>query len=471
MGKRRRPAQRNHHTSTEPSSQPDQQQQPQRENNKKKKATKRHLVEQERTITSDLFVPLVESSTSGGSSSRDAAERLVLQRRLQSVGYQRMAWTHVIYGIPQVDRDAADQQLPFVIDEMRDEKPTTTGRPSMQILRRLHAVVERLSDVGAYSLPTDTSKELWTPQQKRLHHVWNGYDLLSVAPANEACFQAACRQATAVDIVTLDYFSTKGGLPYRIRSSDLQALADRGATLELCYAPAVVHAPLRPKLIQCSREWLTASRAVGSLARILVSSGPRTYSDATMSADTTRSTTNSLVRNHKKDARDLALRTPGDVQNLLHTVLQFPAAVISHQTMSQTARMALEHGWQRRFGTTMLQQVQVVSAGGGAPEEDKYSNHTIRTKPGTTPGSTTASSSSPDRRIDQKESWTDPPQMQTNDDSPRIEDEHGPIRSSSSGNNNNNNNNNKRRNSPAVPAQDSDDESRSVAGDGFISFS
>jgi hypothetical protein len=184
--------------------------------------------------------------------------------RLQSTGYTHIALTHVIYGRPvsstaNLDQtvDAADIAIPkSLYSNIAIKKPT------MHILRRLHAIVETVSDVAMYhsignindtinpssNNNRDTRTQQLPQQQQQL--LLREYGLISLGPTNDATFQAACRHAMAVDIVTVDYTQRLGWkLPYQIQPQDLQALIDRGGSLEICVAPALLNIQHRKSLI------------------------------------------------------------------------------------------------------------------------------------------------------------------------------------------------------------------------------
>lgn len=167
----------------------------------------------------------------------------------------------------------------------------------------------------------------------------NQYDLISVAPRNEATFQSACASATASDIITLDYSGSRGlKLPYRIRPTDVQAVVDRQAAFEIQFGPALLIPKLRKALVQTCRELQTAS--LGKKPLVLFSSGDRTVED--------------------RDVGDMALRLPGDLSNLMQVLLRFDATT-SNRAVGPAALEVIQRAEQRRWGKT---DVGAVSVGG-----------------------------------------------------------------------------------------------------------
>ncbi|KAL7566724.1 hypothetical protein ACA910_017779 [Epithemia clementina (nom. ined.)] len=306
----------------------------------------------------DLFVPLRVASRKASKSEPEAqdsdwqtstsphVERKMLLRRLEDVGFTHVAFAHTVYGVPNAARDRADDTLPLKNENVDVAKASK----SIKVLRRLHVVVENLSDVGLFVKPMSPVDDiaLRTGNQKSLHELFGDYDLISLAPGNDVSFQAACSNATAAEIITLDYTAkgsgSGGGLPYRIRSADVRAAVARNAVFEIPYAPAILHAKFRRKLIQCCREFHASS--AGLKPRIVVSSGPRTCFEKDGRTI--------------HDALDMAIRTPGDIKNLLCTVLQFNDKNVS-PVFTSSCDFAISKGLERRCGNAIIRDVQYVS--------------------------------------------------------------------------------------------------------------
>lgn len=227
--------------------------------------------------------------------------------RLHELGYAQVALTHTVYGRPKPEVDAATQALPASLWRQ------STASKKIHVLRRLHIVVETLADTGLY-----TSAAL-TDSNAEIHTLLREYDLVSLQPRNDACFQAACAACSsnngsnvAFDILTLDNVNCK------LRATDVKnaTVVNGGTVLEILYAHAVVNHSTSNKprraFVQTCRMLHNASQHVNRRAsfaanHILVSSGPRLIENAAISTS-------------EADAGPRALRSSGDVVNLVETV-------------------------------------------------------------------------------------------------------------------------------------------------------
>lgn len=291
----------------------------------------------------DLLV-LLPNLSSNAPEVKIQSQLLMMQlvERLASTGYTTMAFCNVVYGSPK-KQDSVESilKLPAARKRETDESLESDGdtqqrkraakrsraetdNHGMKIVQRLHAVVENLSDVGAYS-NTNAAENAATVS------LLQEYDLVSLAPRNDATFQAACL-ASEADVVTLDYTAGRGGvqLPFRVRPSDVKAVVQRGAAFELPYAPALLNVSKRKALVQAARSLQMASVSVRPKPRLLCSSGDR-----------------SIVGD--EDMGAMALRSPGDLINLLQVVLGLDASV-SHDALGASATQILERGRLRRLG-------------------------------------------------------------------------------------------------------------------------
>ena len=280
-----------------------------------------------------------------------------LRDRLVSIGFTHMALTHTIYGRPKAEDRAniaiPDSLLVFLsslatnnnknsvdietdrrgerasaksltrnnkkkrklINEISNRHAGDNKNETICILRRLHVVIENLSDIGSFLLNG--------PQEELL----NEYDLISICPTNDGTFQSVCSSATMADIITLDYTSRGLGLGYRIRSNDVKAAIERGATFEIPIAPALLHLKQRKALVHSCQELKNSS--IGTKCRIIVSSGDRTLEGT--------------------DVGTLALRMPGDLSNLFKTVMHFDEPAAS-MVVGLAPKQAIQRGRERRFG-------------------------------------------------------------------------------------------------------------------------
>jgi hypothetical protein len=267
-----------------------------------------------------------------------------LMNRLASSGFTHMALTHTIYGRPRPE-DRADKALPESLWKVSQDKGTEkepaskkrkfncggdddakSSNSPIRILRRLHAVIENLSDVGVYMANGPHADIL------------NEYDIVSVSPRNEKVFASVCKSASVADIITLDYTAGRGGLklPYKIRSVDIKNVVARQAVLEVPFAPALLHTKQRKALVQTSRELQMAS--MGVKINVLFSSGDRTFDEVDMGA--------------------MALRTPGDLTNLMQAVLRFDPKT-SHDAVGASGMTVIKRAKHRRFGSSDIADVFV----------------------------------------------------------------------------------------------------------------
>jgi len=242
-----------------------------------------------------LMVPLTQG---------DSKERVLLMQqtidRLSSIGYSHVAFCHTVYGKVKPD-DAAETTFGLI---------SKLNRGSLQVLTRLHIVVENLADVGHY-----------TAENASIKLLLQNYDLVSLSPRNDAVFAAACSTATLIDIITLDYTSGRGGvqLPYKIRTLDVKAACKRGAVFEMHYSPAILTLGQRKAFVATAQALQSSS--LGSKPKVLLSSGDSN-----------------------------ALRAPGDLINLMKTVLLFNPT-ISFAALSETGNYAIQTALRRKFGT------------------------------------------------------------------------------------------------------------------------
>ena len=270
-----------------------------------------------------------------------------LLERLESSGCTLVALAHTVYGAPPPPSSSDKRRNGTTNDDDAfpdDVKTLFRGKGTMRVVRRLHAVVESLSDVGLYSRPSSTASSLVAssssspvlpPHNTAPRPVLRSYDVVSLAPRTEAAFRACCASATAASIITLDYHSPGGGsshrLPYRIRSEDVEAAVQRGATFEVLYAPAILNSgAIRRSFVQTFRAVHDAGRA--SKPRILLSSGYRHKYNGGGSSGGEAS---------DSDVGTLALRRPGDLINLLECVCHLPKAKAVAAVSASQARTAL----------------------------------------------------------------------------------------------------------------------------------
>jgi RNase P/RNase MRP subunit p30 len=256
-----------------------------------------------------------------------------LLNRLVTVGYNKIALTHTVFGSPRQIEDRADS----VIKQDIVQQQCKNNKAKLQIVRRLHAVIENLSDVGHF-----VNQNKQTPTSTIL----DGYDLVSIAPRNDAVFQATCASATATEIINLDYTTAagRGGLPFKIRATDVKAAVSRNVVFEIPYAAGVLNPNQRKALVQTCRELQTACQ--GLKPKIIFSSGGRVVGDS--------------------DVGSMSLRMPGDLANLQHAVLGFDTKMAT-DTLTTHCAFALEQGRKRRFGDSIVVHVHLEDVDVYAP--------------------------------------------------------------------------------------------------------
>lgn len=238
--------------------------------------------------------------------------------RLDFLGYSSIALVHQVYGKPKdLDADQIFHPYELILSSNKKRKRT------MQVHRRLHAVLENLSDVAFF-----TSHD---------HKAFDSYDLISVAPCSDAILDSVCSSAL-VDIITLDY--TRGGLPFKLRSSHVQAAVDRNIAMEVLYGPSIHHLTHRKAMIQTIRAVESASR--GKKLQLIVSSGGETNT----------------------------LRLPGDISNVLMTLACLdPVQARAAQCKAPSA--VLDDARRRRLGQGTTTTVVSVALATQKEDDDE----------------------------------------------------------------------------------------------------
>ena len=295
---------------------------------------------------SDLFVPLPTTTDSSSSSGRNILVKQ-LSQRLQEAGYQQVAFTHTVYGKPKDPIDRVDHALSedcLRLSSRNDHqsssnnhRQSTTG---LKVFRRLHAVLENLSDVASYTNQSATEEA---------RSILEEYDLVSIAPRNEAVFRAVMESALACDMITLDYTVQRSGLPFRVRTADMRAIIERQIALEIPYAAALLQPSWRKSWIQVAVQVQQASR--GQTPTILWSSSGDRKTE------------------HVNDTTTLALRRPRDVQNLATTVLGFDR----RRPTTRAAHLVLARAQRRRHGTDLIANIEM-----GTPTSSTTTTETTR---------------------------------------------------------------------------------------------
>lgn len=237
--------------------------------------------------------------------------------RLTLSGYSTAAFSHTIYGQPDLKKDKVDNCLdnmiqnftttnvdnPKMKNKEEEKKQPESSSHSIKLLKRLNVIIEELSDVALYS--GEEQEEQNNPNKKpepemNMNTFLNSYDIIAISPRNDAVFGAVCSNAHACNVIILDY-TTGGRLPFKLRPFDIAAATKRGAVFEICYASAIINPDKRKYFIQTGREFFLSSTLQNIKASLIVSSGKRIDSDGV-------------------DIGPLALRSPQDISNVIEVL-------------------------------------------------------------------------------------------------------------------------------------------------------
>ena len=273
-----------------------------------------------------------------------------LMSRLQSTGYGAIALSHTAYGRPDPKKDAAGVVLQDSVLEssLQASNGASAGTSSantkkkkncLQILKRLNAVVEELSDIAYYTESTADASGggVGVGGGSEVNDVLDSYDIVALSPRSDATFASACSTASRADIIMLDY--STGRLPFKLKGSSVRAAANMGIAFELCYASAILEPSKRKALVRIALDLHNASRGVRNPSpRIILTSGARVAAG--------------------EDFGTMALRTPSDLVNVLKTVLQF-GDVQAMDAMGAASGYVVTRCRNRKLGLC------VVPSGGG----------------------------------------------------------------------------------------------------------
>ena len=305
----------------------------------------------------DLNVPLPKVPKDLAGRKRAAAQRNAIADRLRDTGYSVVAFSHTVFGRPDPGRDRADAVMPagFVSADIhpvellggvadggcggakKRKRSAGGGSPAsnggggggLTVLRRLNVVVEELSHLAHY-MSAEASKQDDRSGGGNVADVLRTYDLVAISARNDGTFASACETARSADLIVLDYTAGPGGvcLPHRLRPKDARAAASRGAAFEVHYGPAVMDPSKRKALVRTAGELRAACLGVRGV-RIVLSSGSRVVDGL--------------------DTGAMALRGPGDLVNVLRTVLGFDDRVAG-DALSEAACSVVVRGQNRRAG-------------------------------------------------------------------------------------------------------------------------
>jgi hypothetical protein len=360
-------------------------------------ATHTRNTETEESLYYDLNVPLIldknhatdnhgnieyENSDAGtdagtGTTANNglSKENSALISRLNQIGYSVIALSHSIKGRFDLDKDAASQTIPSSCTFMSriqngDNKSSkesnkkrvklsgnrrvdgsgSNSNRSCRILKRLNVIIEEASDLELYcnNVPNGATSE-----------ALNSYDIIAMSPQNDTSFSAICTTSASTgtsnmsnhyhcDIIILDYTAGRGGiqLPYKLKTSDVRAAANRGIVFELPYGPALIDPSKRKAFVQTAHLFLNTCTGGGIKdndgddndndgdndehdlpPKIIISSGQRIFEN--------------------NDRGIMALRSPGDMINFANIILSMDQKN-SRDALSSNAYHALQKGRNRR---------------------------------------------------------------------------------------------------------------------------
>ena len=331
----------------------------------KRKKTKRN---RSQGTWHDLNVPLYHiRSSSLSSSSKEGyqealkkKEHLKMIQRFENTGYSSIAFSHTIYGCKSIHstNDLACTAIPLPntsnknytnkkrkreennpanhnkTNNNKDDDHDTQPNTKISILRRLNIVMEEVSDLQYFTSSfTDDNDEKDGDdfsRNKAKRNVFQSYDLVAISPQNDTVFAAACTSPHSIygrDIIlSLDYTCGRGGvqLPYKLKRSLIQSAVQNGIIFEFPYAPAIVDVSKRKALIQTIMTFHSTS--IGLRPQLMLCSGSRHSSSS-----------------GGRDASTMALRTPGDLINLLHNILGFSSIEHAKKTLDSTPALILQN--------------------------------------------------------------------------------------------------------------------------------
>lgn len=278
----------------------------------------------------DLFVPIPKKCVNDGKRVTESATKTLEQilLRLQETGFKCVAITHIVNGPPRSPDDRANVAMPDgTLTKLR-----TTLNNNVILLRRLHVIVENISDMALFS-----------PQSTSESELLSDYDLLSIAPRNERVFQAACT-CDGVDIVTLDgSASTSNVLPYTLRSTDIQSIRSRRAILEIPCASPILNRTARKGWIQTCRSVITAS--LGS--RTASSSLPQARVPILFSSGLRLALGPNANSQRQIDVGSFAFHSPDDLLNVIQSLLTFDNKT-AIQSLTSSGQAAIDHANKRK---------------------------------------------------------------------------------------------------------------------------
>lgn len=271
-------------------------------------------------------------------------EQRSLIDRLGDSSYSTIALSHQVHGKVKANQDEAHLTIPTIDSSSNNKKRKAVSQESnsnissssnnscsnkVKILKRLNVIIEQESDLAHYSNKTNHTTQA----------ILQSYDIIALSPCNETVLAAICKSPHLhyCDIILLDYTAGRGHiqLPFKIKSTHIAQAAQKGFTLELNYAPAILDIAKRKAFVQAARQLLHACKGINtkkSGLNIILTSGNRVLDG--------------------RDYGSMVLRNAGDMRNFGKVVLGF-SDKLAQDVLGINAARVIERGRNRKLGKVM----------------------------------------------------------------------------------------------------------------------
>ena len=286
----------------------------------------------------DLNIPLPTA--------RRKHQAQMCQERLHQLGYHEISFCHTSFGRLKPERDNADNTLPWnqllaseAGIDTQDQSQSQFGRTNslgMKVYRRLNIVIEEVSDVSHFFLPSSAAD-----MQQASDQIIQTYDIVSLQPMNEPVMQSICgflsqsdtiesnkNLTNNVQIMTLEYaVGSKGGygLPYNlIRKDYVIKVLEAGLTFELNYSAAMLDPKRRQGFLRTLVDFQSAFNGIQK-KHLLLNKHIRSHQYNQMkckSDDFPLLLSSGSRQNYTKgtDEGIMALRSPNDIAFLVNNL-------------------------------------------------------------------------------------------------------------------------------------------------------
>jgi ribonuclease P/MRP protein subunit RPP1 len=193
--------------------------------------------------------------------SRRSDKTVLLTHNASSVGYNVVAFNHVVVG----KFDPARHINPFV-NSHQSHPPFPELDPRRAKVKQQDVQVTQLSRMTLI-LNDDSMGKVGHGMTAQSTTVLLGYDLLAAQAYNDASFSLLCLtlselKPASIDIITLD-LSSSARLPFFLKRSTVHAAIANGVVFEICYSKMVQrgegedsHSRARRNIISAARDIL-----------------------------------------------------------------------------------------------------------------------------------------------------------------------------------------------------------------------